>query len=102
MQSIVRGRRPGDRTYTKTASIREKVVEVKKSIEKMGQDLVDEGFISEEQYAEWKNKYLPRVYIEHVMTGADKRGFGLSMSPLTYTKTRKEHESFMKDLCLDV
>ena len=96
--SIVRGRRPGDRTYTKTASIREKVVEVKKSIEKMGQDLVDEGFISEEQYAEWKNKYLPRVYIEHVMTGADKSGFGLSMSPLTYTKTRKEHESFMKDL----
>ena len=97
-ESVVRGRNPGDRTYTKTVSIRSKVVEVKKDIEKMGQDLVDEGFISEEQYAEWKNRYLPRVYIEHVMTGADKAGFGLSMSPLTYTKTRKEHESFMKDL----
>ena len=97
-ESVVRGRRAGDRTYTKTVSIRSKVVEVKKDIEKMGQDLVDEGFISEEQYAEWKNRYLPRVYIEHVMTGADKAGFGLSMSPLTYTKTRKEHESFMKDL----
>ena len=97
-QTIVRGRTPGDKDVTKTESLRDRVVKTKELIAKMGQDLVDEGFISNEQYSEWKERYLPRVYLEHVLGGTDKAGFGFRMSPLTYTKTRKEHEKFMKDL----
>jgi hypothetical protein len=97
-QTILRGRTPGDKDVTKTESLRDRVVKTKELISKLGQDLVDEGFISNEQYSEWKEQYLPRVYLEHVLGGTDKAGFGFRMSPLTYTKTRKEHEKFMKDL----
>ena len=97
-RTIMRGTRPGDKAVTRKVSIRDKVIETKKRIASIGEDLVKTGMITTEQYAEWKNKYLPKMYIEHVMGGQDKLGIGFRVSPLNYTKTRQQHDSFLKDV----
>ena len=98
-KTILRGYRPGDTTVTKDESIRAKVVETKNLIASLGNDLVKTGLITQEQYNEWKNQYLPKVYMEHVMGGRDRIGLGgLRASSLTYTKHRKDHENFLNDV----
>ena len=96
-RTVVRGARAGP--TAPSVSIKEKVIETKKEIASMGERLVAAGLITDAQYAEWKNQYLPRVYMEHVMGGRDRIGIGgLRASSLTYTKHRKDHEKFLNDV----
>jgi hypothetical protein len=96
-KTVVRGTRAGP--TAPSVSIKEKVIETKKEIASMGERLVAAGLITDAQYAEWKNQYLPRVYMEHVMGGRDRIGIGgLRASSLTYTKHRKDHEKFLNDV----
>ena len=96
-RTVVRGTRAGP--TAPSVSIKEKVIETKKEIASMGERLVTAGLITDAQYAEWKNQYLPRVYMEHVMGGRDRIGIGgLRASSLTYTKHRKDHENFLNDV----
>ena len=78
-------------------SIRDSVVEAKKQIEKLGADLVAAGLITQDQYSQWRGKYLPRVYFEYLDKG-DRIPMGIGTSQMNYTKVRSAHENFLKDV----
>ena len=78
-------------------SIRDSVVEAKKQIEKLGSDLVAAGLITQDQYSQWRGKYLPRVYFEYLEKG-DRIPMGIGTSQMNYTKVRSAHENFLKDV----
>jgi hypothetical protein len=89
----------GTKATARTAqrrSIREAVVEAKKQIEKLGQDLVDLGLITNDQYQQWKGQYLPRTYLKYL--GSDIIPSGLTTSRMTYTKARTATDTFLKDV----
>ena len=96
-RTILKGDRPGAQRNTRTVSLRDEVVKAKKMISDLGKELVSMGMITKEQYAEWENKYLPRIYLKNVLSGADRMGLGFKSSPLNYTKQRK-HERFLQDI----
>ena len=93
--TVARGTRANART-AKQVSIKDAVIQGKKQIEKLGQDLVDMGMITNEQYQELKGQYLPRAYLEYL--GRDRLGIGLGTSKLNYTKARTSTDTFLQDV----
>ncbi len=93
--TVARGTRSNARTAERV-SIKDSVIQAKKQIEKLGQDLVDMGLITQEQYNELKGSYLPRTYLEYL--GKDRLGIGLGTSKLNYTKARTSTDTFLRDV----
>ena len=93
--TVARGTRPEART-AKQVSIKDAVIQAKKQIEKLGQDLVDMGMITNDQYQELKGQYLPRTYLRYL--AEDRLGIGLGTSKLNYTKARTSTDTFLKDI----
>ena len=93
--TVARGTRSDARTAERV-SIKDSVIQAKKQIEKLGQDLVDMGLITQEQYNELKGSYLPRTYLEYL--GKDRLGIGLGTSKLNYTKARTSTDTFLRDV----
>ncbi len=71
--------------------IRRKAVAVKKLIDRIGRTLVMRGMLSSQAYARYKDGYLPRIYLKHVLDeGAfSALGAGRRLSDLGYLKRRK-------------
>ena len=93
--TVARGTRSDARTAERV-SIKDSVIQAKKQIEKLGQDLVDMGLITPEQYNKLKGSYLPRTYLEYL--GKDRMGIGLGTSKLNYTKARTSTDTFLRDV----
>lgn len=93
--TVARGTRSNART-AEQVSIKDSVIQAKKQIEKLGQDLVDMGLITPEQYNKLKGSYLPRTYLEYL--GKDRLGIGLGTSKLNYTKARTSTDTFLRDV----
>ena len=93
--TVARGTRSNARTAERV-SIKDSVIQAKKQIEKLGQDLVDMGLITPEQYNKLKGSYLPRTYLEYL--GKDRMGIGLGTSKLNYTKARTSTDTFLRDV----
>jgi len=93
--TVARGTRSNARTAERV-SIKDSVIQAKKQIEKLGQDLVDMGLITPEQYNKLKGSYLPRTYLEYL--GKDRLGIGLGTSKLNYTKARTSTDTFLRDV----
>ena len=104
VESVLGGRRTSgigvDPDNIHNVSIKDKVIEVKKSIEGYGEELVDRGLISQDQYSELKGKYLPQLYLKYLVDDSMRRslGTGLKASTLDYTKARKVHDEWVAQI----
>ena len=104
VESVLGGRRTSgigvDPDNIHNVSIKDKVIEVKKSIEGYGEELVDRGLISQDQYSELKGKYLPQLYLKYLVDDSMRRslGTGLKASTLDYTKARKVHDEWIAQI----
>lgn len=61
--------RDGNPNTIKDPKIRAAAVTAKKEINKIGQELVDNKFMTQESYDKFYDQYLPRIYLYHELTG---------------------------------
>lgn len=73
-------------------------------IDNMGQEMVDEGFLSKEAYAEWKGQYLHRRYASKIKRAGDwasgKGEFAVDkvqMRGKTWNATEEEYQELLKN-----
>jgi len=104
VEAVLGGRRTSgigvDPDNIQNVSIKDKVIEVKKTIEGYGEELVDKQLISPDQFAELRGKYLPQLYLKYLVDDSMRRslGTGLKASTLDYTKARKVHEEWVAQI----
>lgn len=84
----------------KSPDVQKRTVAVKKLIGKVGDGLVERGLLSAEVVESHKGKYLPRLYMKHILgdslykaLGSDKK-----ISDLGFTKQRKDLPKVVRDL----
>lgn len=72
--------------------VRSMAMNVKELIDAQGQALVQAGLLPEESYERYKDSYLPRLYLRHVLADGQGRtaGSGKKLSDLGYLKKRKD------------
>lgn len=73
--------------------VRSMAQHVKQLIDDQGQALVQAGLLSEESYESYRDQYLPRLYLRHILEDAGKgkaMGTGKKLSDLGYLKKRKD------------
>jgi len=76
----------------KDAAIRKKAEEVKAQIGKIGDELVSKGLLSQESRDAYRDAYLPRLYLKHLLSEQDWKAFGAGKKPsdMGYLKARKD------------
>ena len=76
----------------KDAAVRATAVEVKAKINATGENLIAHGMLREEEHAKYKDAYLPRLYLKHLLNESDWKalGAGKKVSDMGYLKKRKE------------
>lgn len=65
----------------------------KQLIDEQGQALVQAGLLSEESYEAYRDQYLPRLYLRHILDDKGKgraMGSGKKLSDMGYLKERKD------------
>jgi hypothetical protein len=73
--------------------IRDAAIHVKEAIDAQGRALVDAGLLNEESYETYKDQYLPRLYLRHILDdgkGRKAMGTGKKLSDMGYLKQRKD------------
>lgn len=74
--------------------VRQAAIDAKRIIDMLGQALVARGLIPQASYAKYRDQYLPRVYLKHMIErhGGGLAGFANAARPsdMGYTKQRKE------------
>lgn len=73
--------------------VRAKAIAVKDMIDAQGQALVQAGLLPEESYEKYKDQYLPRLYLRHVLDDGNTgkmSGAGKRLSDQGYLKARKD------------
>ena len=85
---------------TEKINIKDKVIEVKGIIENMGEQLVDLGLISADQFAALRGKYLPHLYMSYIFGDNARKtlGYGFKASPLDYTKSRMVFKNWVDEI----
>jgi len=74
-------------------NLRKEVVAIKRLIDKVGRDLVEHGLIPPMSYEHFRYRYLPRMYLAHILDEGTFRAItsGRKVSRLGYTKARDEN-----------
>lgn len=72
------------------ANVRAAAVKAKERINQIGQQMVDEKFITQESYDRYYDQYLPRTYLYYELTGKGKTTPLGGLSEREYTKQRGE------------
>lgn len=73
--------------------IRTTAMNVKDMIDVQGRNLVDAGLLPEEAYETYRDQYLPRLYLRHILKDearAKSAGTGKKLSDMGYLKKRKD------------
>lgn len=73
--------------------IRHAAINVKDMIDVQGRALVDAGLLSEDSYEAYRDQYLPRVYLRHILDEGKRgrsMGSGKKLSDMGYLKRRKD------------
>ena len=72
--------------------LRDMAMRVKRYIGTVGDELVKRGLLGEEAREEYRDRYLPRMYLAHLLDENDWRaiGAGKKVSDMGYLKQRKE------------
>ena len=75
---------------------------VKRYIGTVGDQLVARGLISEESREAYRDAYLPRLYLAHLLSDGDWRaiGTGKKVSDMGYLKARKDIPQEIRDVIL--
>lgn len=83
-------------------AVRANAVRIKKIIDRVGQQLVAAGFISQESYEEYRDQYLPRLYLKHLLKADAWKdlGGGKKASRMGYRKHRKDIPSDIREVIL--
>jgi hypothetical protein len=86
---VTAGATPG---AIKDATVRANAGQVKAEIGKVGDALVDRGMLSEESREQYRDGYLPRLYLKHLLSDADFTALGAGKKPsnMGYLKQRKD------------
>lgn len=73
-------------------AVREMAAQVKHYINTIGESLVERGLLRAESRLEYRDRYLPRLYLSHLLSESDWRsvGSGKKASDLSYLKARKD------------
>ncbi len=81
---------------------REVAVGVKQYINNIGDNLVERGLLPEEAREEYRDRYLPRMYLAHMLDEGDWRaiGTGKKVSDMGYLKKRKDIPEEIRDVIL--
>lgn len=88
-------------TMISDMAARRKAVAVKKLIDKVGRGLVDRGLIPQEAYEKFKDQYLPRIYLRHVLGDDVVRALGTGKKAnLGWMKNRKDIPEEIRHLIL--
>lgn len=76
----------------KNATTRVNAEQVKREIGKVGDALVERGMLSEESREQYRDGYLPRLYLKHLLSEADFKALGAGKKPsnMGYLKERKD------------
>jgi hypothetical protein len=75
------------------AAVRNVAITTKQAIDLQGRALVEAGLLSEESYETYRDQYLPRLYLRHILgdkTGGRMMGSGKRLSDMGYLKQRKD------------
>lgn len=76
------------------AKVRQAAIDAKRIIDMLGQALVSRGLIPQQSYDKYRDQYLPRIYLKHMIErhGGSLSGFANAARPsdMGYTKQRKE------------
>jgi hypothetical protein len=85
-----------------TPEVRGMAVLVKRYIDSVGDQLVEHGLLPKEAREEYRDRYLPRMYLSHLLDEGDWRsvGGGKKVSDLGYLKARKEIPQEIRDVLL--
>lgn len=78
--------------------VRNAAVQAKEAINRVGQDLVKQKFISQESYDQYYDQYLPRTYLYYELTGRGKTTPLGGLSQREYTMQRKDLTKEERDL----
>lgn len=84
------------------STVRKQAETIKKLIDKVGQNLVKKGLLSEEAYQAHQDAYLPRVYLKHIAGDGAARQFsgGKKPSSMGYLKGRKDIPKDVREIIL--
>ena len=76
----------------KDEATRQQAITAKQLIGSVGDALVARGLLSEESREEYRDRYLPRLYLKHVLSESDYKaiGGGKKASDMGYLKARKD------------
>lgn len=80
--------RNADATTIVDPKVRAAAQEAKAAINKIGQELVDQKFMTQESYDTFYDQYLPRIYLYHQMTGKGMTTPLGGVSKMEYLKKR--------------
>jgi len=82
----------GPMAFIKDPTIRANAERVKKEIAAVGDALVEHGLLSEEAHEQYRDSYLPRLYLKHLLSEGDfqRLGAGKKPSDMGYLKERKD------------
>ena len=76
------------------AKVRQAAIDAKRIIDMLGQALVSRGLIPQQSYDKYRDQYLPRIYLKHMIErhGGTIAGFANAARPsdMGYTKQRKD------------
>lgn len=73
--------------------VRNAAIGAKSTIDEQGQALVEAGLLSEESYEAYRDQYLPRLYLRHLLKDEARgkmMGSGKKLSDMGYLKQRKD------------
>lgn len=73
--------------------VRTAAIGAKQAIDEQGKALVEAGLLSEESYETYRDQYLPRLYLRHILDDKSRgrmAGSGKKLSDLGYLKKRKD------------
>ncbi len=94
----------GDKTVALTPELKRAADTFITKIDGMGQEMVDEGFLTKEAYEEWKGQYLHRKYASKIKQASDwasgKGEFSVEkihMRGKTWNATEDEYQELLKN-----
>lgn len=90
--------RNADPTTIVDPNVRAAAQEAKTAINKIGQELVDNKFMTQESYDTFYDQYLPRIYLYHQMTGRGMTTPLGGVSKMEYVMKRKDLSKEERDL----
>lgn len=83
--------------------VRDTARKVKEAIDEQGKLLVETGLLSEESYEAYRDQYLPRLYLRHILDDGQRgrtMGSGKKLSDMGYLKKRKDIPKEVRDVIL--